>query len=413
MEKKRVVVTGLGVVAPNGIGVQNFWTACLQGRSGIVPVSTFDTAKLQTRIAGEISAFDPEDYIPAPVAKRVDRFVHLGLAATKMALEDSRLNLNTEDKTRWGAVIGSGLGGQMFHEMEIAHYIENERYRVNPISVARVSPNSISGNIAIQYGLRGPNGVISTACASGTQGIGEAFRKIQYGEADLMITGGAEAPLTKFNFDAYNSLRVMSRGDFAPGEASRPFDKQRNGFVMGEGAAILVIEALEHARRRNAPIYGEIRGYGLTCDAHNMVMPKPDGKDAARAMQIALDDAQFAPEAIGYINAHGTSTQINDTVETIAIKRVFGEGAYRIPISSIKSMIGHSLGAAGAIEAVACCLTLKHQCILPTINYRHPDPECDLDYVPNESREAIIHSVLSNSFGFGGVNACLIITEYK
>ncbi len=413
MTRRRVVITGMGVVAANGIGVNDFWQANVQGRSGIDTITFFDVEKFETRIAGEVRSFEPDKYMPAKVAKRVDRFVHFGLASTQMALADSGLDLDKEDRERVGVIIGSGLGGLLFHEEQLLAGLKRGAHRGNPTSVPRIAPNAVSAHIAIQYGLLGPNYVISTACASSSHAIGEAFRKIQHGEADILFTGGAEAPLTRFNFGAYYAMRVMSRRKCLPQQASRPFDRERDGFVMAEGGAMLVIEELDHALERGAHIHGEIVGYGLTCGAHNMVMPRPDGDDAYRSMFLAMQDAGLAPGDIDYINAHGTSTQANDSIETRAIKKIMGDHWRRVPVSSTKSMIGHAIGAAGAIEAVVCCLALEKQLIPPTINYQFPDPECDLDYVPNQAREASISTVMSNSFGFGSVNASLLFQRYQ
>jgi 3-oxoacyl-[acyl-carrier-protein] synthase II len=408
VKKRRVVITGMGVLSPNGIRLEEFWKANVSGCSGIDYISSFDASNFHTKIAGEVKNLDPEDHMPPKTAKSVDRFVHLGLSSAKMAIDDSGIDLEKEDRERIGVIIGSGLGGALFHEEQMILGLKRGAHRANPAGVPRATPNAVAAHIAIQYGLLGPNLVISTACASGNHAIGEAYRKIQYNEADIIISGGAEAPLTEFTFGAFYAMRVLSRSNGAPSEASKPFDLDRDGFVMGEGAGILVLEELERARKRNAPVYGEIIGYGLTSGAYHIALPQPDGKDAGRAMALALKEAGKKPTDIDYINAHGTSTRANDIVETKAIKDVFGKRAYKIPISSTKSMIGHAIGAAGALEAVVCCLALKNQAIPPTINYKRPDPECDLDYVPNHAREAHLDLVLSNSFGFGSVNAALL-----
>jgi 3-oxoacyl-[acyl-carrier-protein] synthase II len=413
VKKRRVVVTGLGVIAANGVGKERFWEANTRGVSGVGKITCFDPSHYASRIAAEVRGFDPLEYMPDKVAKRVDRFVHFGLAAAKMAIDDSGLNVRAEDRDRTGVIIGSGLGGVLFHEEQIMSAYEKETHRFNPLCVPRITPNAVAAHIAIQHGLMGPNLVISTACASGNHGIGEAFRKIQNDEADIVISGGAEAPLTEFTFGAYCALRgVLSKRNDNPEQASRPFDKERDGFVMGEGAAVLILEALDHALERGAHIYAEIIGYGLTSGAYHMALPQPEGEDASKAMSLALRDAALGPEDIGYINAHGTATVANDIAETKAIKRVFGDSARSVPISSTKSMIGHAIGAAGAIEAVVSCLAIEHQVIPPTVNLSHPDPECDLDYVPNEAREAQIDAVLSNSFGFGSVNACVVFRKF-
>jgi len=338
--------------------------------------------------------------------------VHLGVGAASEALKDSGLDLEREDRTRIGCILGSGLGGLLFHEEQIVVGYEKGLHRLNPLCVSRITPNAVASHVAIQYGLLGPNLVISTACASGTHGIGESFRKVQHGEADAMVTGGAEAPLTPFNFGAYAAMKVLSKRNDAPEKASRPFDRGRDGFVLSEGGASLILEELEHARRRGARIYAELVGYSATSGAHHMVIPDPTGSDAALAMRLALADAGIGPADVGYINAHGTSTRANDVAETQAIKDVFGDHARRVPISATKSVTGHSLGASGAIEAVACVLTIDRGVIHPTANLDDPDPECDLDYVPNVAREAKVDIVLSNSFGFGNANACLVFARF-
>jgi len=413
MNKRRVVITGLGVVACNGIGKEDFWQANVHGRSGIVNITCFDSSAFDSHIAGEIRGFDPYLYMPSELAKKVDRFVHFGLACTHMALQDSRLDLAKEDKHRIGVIIGSGLGGMMFHEEQlVAHFAQPHR-RCHPTAVPRISPNAVSSHIAIQYGCLGPNMVISTACASGSHAVGEAFRKIQWGDMDVCVTGGVEATLTLLNFEAYCALRVVSKRNNLPQEASRPFDLERDGFVLSEGGGIVILEELNHALERNAPIYAEVTGYASNSGARHMVVPDLSGEDAARVMSDALKDAGIDRSKVDYINAHATSTVANDRAETKAIKNVFGDQAYKISISSTKSMIGHSLGAAGGIEAVVCALAIKNKFIPPTINYKHKDPECDLDYVPNEGREATLNTVLSNSFGFGNCNACVVFSDFK
>lgn len=413
MFKRRVVVTGLGVVAPNGAGKEDFWQANIAGKSGVEKVTAFDASSLASQICGAAKNFEHLDYIPPEDSRKVDRFVHLGLAAAKDALDDSKINLQVQDKDRIGVIIGSGLGGVLFHEEQIMAGYEKGLHRLNARCVPRITPNAVASHIAIQYGLLGPNMVISNACASGTYAIGDAFRQIQNKEMDVCMAGGAEAPLTQFTFGAYDSLKVLSKRNDAPQEASRPFDKERDGFVLAEGSAVLVLEELKSALKRNAHIYAEVIGYAGTSGAYHIVMPEPSGRDAAKTMQKALSDAKLKPQDIDYINAHGTSTTLNDKAETQAIKQVFGDYAYKVPISSTKSMIGHSIGAAGAIEAVVCSLAIENNLIPPTINYQYPDPECDLDYVPNTARRAKVEVVLSNSFGFGNTNACLIFRRYK
>lgn len=411
--ERRVVITGLGIIASNGVGTEAFWQANKKGISGTGPLTRFDHRDLDSRVASEVKNFDPSQFMPTDVAERVDRFVHFGLACSQMALADSKLDLNKEDKHRVGSIIGSGLGGLLFHEEQMMLAYEKDTLRLNPACVPRITPNAVASHIAIRYGVLGPNIVISTACASGAHAVGEAFRKIQHGEMDLCISGGVEAPLTVFTFGAYSRLRVLSRRNDMPQEASRPFDLNRDGFVLGEGGAVLILEELERALKRNAPIYAEIGGYASNSGGRHMVIPDPEGADACRAMHKAIKDASISPNEIDYINAHATSTGANDRCETKAIKAGFGQRAYDVPISSTKSMIGHTIGAAGAIEAAVCALAIKDQFVPPTINYKDKDPECDLDYVPNVGRQAALNNVLSNSFGFGNCNACLILSKFK
>jgi len=412
MNKRRVVITGLGVVAPNGIGKDAFWQANIQGQSGVELLKGFDVARYNSKIAAQVKDFRPLDYLPEEIAKRTDRFVHLGLVSAKMAVDDSKLKLDQENRTRIGVIFGSGLGGVLFHEEQILAGYEKGTHRLNPLCVPRITPNAVASQIAIHFNVLGPNMVISNACASGTNAVGEAYSKIQDDKADMIITGGCEAPVTEFTFGAYDAMRILSKCNDAPLKASRPFDKERDGFVLGEGGAGLVLEELEHALKRNAHIYAELKGYACNSGAYHMVMPKPDAEDVIRVMANCIKDAGLKPQDLDYINAHGTATQLNDKIETQAIKEVFTEYARKIPISSTKSMIGHSIGASGAIEALVCCLTLENQIIPPTINYQNPDPDCNLDYVPNQARKVKIQNVLSNSFGFGSNNACLIFGRY-
>ncbi len=414
MKNYRVAVTGLGVIAPNGIGKEEFWSANTQGISVIEKISLFEDYNFNVKIAGQVKNFDPLKFMSKEVVERTDRFVHLGVASAKLAVEDSDLDLKKEDPARIGVIVGSGNGGQLYHEEHLMAACKkgfDHRNPIHPLSIPRVSPNAVASHIAIQFNLQGPNMVISTACSSGAHAIGEAFRKIQHGELDICVSGGVEAPLTPFTFGAYSALRVLSKHNAAPQEASRPFDRERDGFILSEGAGILILEELDHALRRNTHIYSEIRGYAANSGAYHMVVPVPDGTDAAKAIYNALQDASLSVNDIDYINAHGTSTQANDMAETSAIKSVFGERAYHIPISSTKSMIGHSIGAAGAIEAVVCALSIKNGLIPPTINYHHKDPDCDLDYTPNQSRRSKVGTALSNSFGFGGSNVCLVLSK--
>jgi len=406
---RRVVVTGLGVVACNGIGLDAFWSANRNGRSGISVIDHFDTELLSAKVGGVVRGFEPTEFMASEFAKRVDRFVHFGVATAKMALTQSGLDLDRVNRDRIGVIIGSGLGGLLFHEEQIASAFDRGAHRINPLSVPRISPNAVSGHVGITFGLRGPNMVISTACASGAHAIGEAYRKIRYGEIDQCFTGGVEAPISLFGFGAYGALRVLSKRNDDPTKASRPFDRDRDGFVMSEGGAMLILEERESALARGATVLAEILGYASNSGAHHMVMPEPEGADATRVIRAALEDAGL--DTVDYINAHATSTKANDVAETKAIKSVFGERARRIPVSSTKSMIGHTLGAAGAIEAVVCVQALREQFIPPTINLENADPECDLDYVPNVGRSAKLRTVLSNSFGFGNCNVALIFGQ--
>ena len=412
MTRRRVVITGLGIVAPNGIGKDAFWQANVNGISGVSVLTHFDTSALGTKIAASIYDFEPARFMAPTVVRKTDRFVHLGIAASRLALADSGLDLAGEDPKRIGCIIGSGLGGVLFHEDQIERACERGLDRLSPQCVPRITPNAVSGHISIEFGLRGPNMTISAACASGTIALGEAFRKIEAGGMDLAFAGGAEAPLTRFTFGAYCSLRALSKRNDSPAEASRPFDGGRDGMVLGEGAGILILEERAHALNRGAPIYAEVAGYGNNSGAYNMVMPLEDGRDVADVMLAAIQDAGLDLKDIHYINAHGTSTEAGDKAETRAVKALFGDLAHAVPISSTKSMIGHTIGAAGAIEAAVCCLAIQSGILPPTINYRDKDPECDLDYVPNQARAARVENVLSNSFGFGSCNACLALKRH-
>jgi 3-oxoacyl-[acyl-carrier-protein] synthase II len=412
MTKRRVVITGIGVIAPNGIGREAFWDANARGVSGVGRVTAFDASGLGSQICAQVKDFSHLDYLAQEERRKVDRFVHLGLAAAKECLDDSGLKLENEDPRRIGVVVGSGLGGVLFHEEQMIAGFEKGTHRLNPRSVPRITPNAVASHIAIAHKLAGPNMVISNACASGTYAVGQALRGIQAGEMDACVAGGAEAPLTEFTFGAYDALKVLSRRNDSPEEASRPFERDRDGFVLGEGAGLLMLEELQRARRRGARIYAEIIGYGANSGAYHIVMPLPSGLDAAETMRKALLDAQVEPREVNYINAHGTSTALNDKAETLAIKQVFGSCAGKVAVSSTKSMIGHTIGAAGGIEAAVCALAISRGLIPPTINYRHPDPDCDLDYVPNQARKAEVGVAISNSFGFGNCNGCLLFKKY-
>lgn len=412
MDRRRVVVTGLGVVAPNGCATEAFWQATVAGVSGIKRISTFDTTDYASQIAGEIRDFDPEVHLPPDAERRLDRSALLGLAASCQAVADSGGVLEAVSRDRIGCVIGTGVGGVLFHEEQIIVAYNLGPRRVSPFSVPRITANATAGQIAMYHRVTGPNLTISTACASGTHAVGEALRKIQYGEADAVLAGGAEAPLSWATVAGFARMRALSSRNDEPETASRPFDATRDGFVIAEGSAVLVLEELGGALARGARIYAELAGYGLTSGAYDMVRPEPSGQDAAAAMTLAMNDAGLAPDDVSYINAHGTSTTPNDKTETLAIKRALGDAAYRTPVSSTKSCVGHAIGAAGAIEAAVCCLAIRDGIIPPTMNYHHPDPACDLDYVPNEARRAEVKVALSNSFGFGSVNACLALRQF-
>jgi 3-oxoacyl-[acyl-carrier-protein] synthase II len=382
------------------------------GQSGVAPTTRFDVTQHETKFAAEVKEFKPEEYIPAKEVKRMDLFIQYAMAATKTALDVARLDMAVEEADRVGVIVGTGLGGLPTLEKYHKILLERGPGRISPFFIPMLIANEAPGNIAIQFGLKGPNLSIVTACATGAHSIGDACRVIQYGDADVMVAGGTEANLTPLTVGGFNALKALSTRNDAPEKASRPFDKDRDGFVIGEGAGIVVLEELEHARKRGATIYAEIAGYGYNGDAYHITAPSPDGDGAIRCIRMALKDAGMSPEQIDYINAHGTSTDLNDASETLAIKQVFGDYAYKVPISSTKSMIGHLLGAAGAVEAIFSVLSIRDQVCPPTINYETPDPECDLDYVPNTARQHKVDVALSNSFGFGGTNAVLIFRRF-
>lgn len=410
---RRVVVTGMGAVSPLGVGVDALWEGLLAGRSGVDRITHFDPTPFTTQIAAEVKEFSPEDYMDRKDARRLDRFVQFALAASQMAMEDAGLKPGAFDANRLGVLIGSGIGGIQTLEAQCRILFEKGPGRISPFFVPMMIPDMASGQVSIYVGAKAHNACTVTACATGTHSIGDAMRVIQHGDADMMITGGAEASITPLAMAGFCSARTMSTRNDDPKAASRPFDKDRDGFVMGEGAGILVLEEARHAEARGARIYGEVLGYASTGDAYHITSPAPGGEGAARAMAQALADAGLKPEDVDYINAHGTSTQLNDKSETAAIKRVFGESAYKIPVSSTKSMTGHLLGAAGGVEAIASLLALHHGILPPTINLEEPDPECDLDYVPNQSRPSQVDVCMSNSFGFGGHNAVLVFGRWR
>ena len=413
MNKKRVVITGMGVISPVGIGVDEFFTSLKDGKSGIDVVTRFDTEGYDTKIAGEVKDFDPVAYIDRKEAKRMDRYAQFAVAATKMAIESSKLNVEEIDNTRFGVCIGSGIGGM--ETLENQHMVLKEKGpgRVSPFFVPMMISNIAAGNISIAFNAQGPNTTVVTACASATNAIGEAYKTIQRGDADIMVSGGSEAAITPLAFAGFCAMKAMSTRNDDPKGASRPFDKDRDGFVMGEGAGIVILEELEHAQKRGAKIYGEVVGYGTTGDAYHITAPAPDGSGAYRAMLAAVKDAGIKPEEIDYINAHGTSTDMNDKFETMAIKTLMGDAAYNVAISSTKSMTGHLLGAAGAIEAMACLLAINESIVPPTINYTTPDENLDLNYVPNKAIKMDVDYAMSNSLGFGGHNASIILKKYQ
>ena len=411
--KKRVVITGTGALTPVGIGTQTFWSAIKEGKCGIDVVKRVDFSKHASKIGGEVKDFEPEQYIDKKEAKRMDRYTQFAIAATKMAIEDSGLDLNLINKERMGVIIGSGIGGIETFEDQHSVLLNKGPDRVSPFFIPMMIANMAAGQISILTGAKGISETIITACASGTNAIGDAFKYVQRGDADIIVTGGTEASITPVAFAGFCSMKALSRRNEDPTTASRPFDAERDGFVMGEGAGILILEEYEHAVKRGANIIAEIVGYGATSDAYHITAPAPEGEGGARAMAMAIKDAGITPAEVGYINAHGTSTPLNDKLETIAIKTVFGSYAYKVPISSTKSMMGHLLGAAGAVEAIICSYALKEGYIPATINYANPDPECDLDYVPNKGRNAEIKYAISNSFGFGGQNATIAIKKFE
>ncbi len=410
---KRVVITGLGIISPVGTGLEKFWTSMTTGVSGIRRITRFDTTNFNTKIAGEVTDFEPTRYMDRKEARRMDRFTQFAVAASGMAVEDASLNLEHEDRDRIGVILGSGIGGMETLEEQAKVLFEKGPGRISPVFVPMMIGNMGAGQVAIKYCLRGPNTTTVSACASSSNAIGDAFKILQYGRADVMITGGAEAAVTPLAMAGFIQMKAMSTRNEEPEKASRPFDLGRDGFVIGEGSAILVLETLEHAQKRGARIYAEIVGYGSTCDAYHMTAPDPEGHGAANSMKEALEDAGIDPSEVDYINAHATATPLGDKAETLAIKSVFGANAAKVAISSTKSMTGHLLGASGGLEAMVCILAIYHGIIPPTINYEQPDPDCDLDYVPNVARKAVVDVALSNSFGFGGHNATLVFRKYQ
>jgi 3-oxoacyl-[acyl-carrier-protein] synthase II len=413
MVKRRVVVTGVGLITALGTGLRATWQGLLAGKSGAGPITHFDAANFPTRIAAEVKDFNPAKFVDRKDIKKMDTFIHYAIAASEFALKDAGLDVfDKVSGERAGVIIGSGIGGFGAIEREHETLLKQGPRRMSPFFIPSTIINLASGQVSIRCGARGPNSAPCTACSSGSHAIGDSFRIIERGDADVMIAGGSEAAITPMAIGGFDALKALSTRNDAPERASRPFDRERDGFVLGEGAGILILEELEHARARNAAIYCEMAGYGMSGDAYHITAPTPDGDGPARAMRATLRDAGIEPNAVDYINAHGTSTQPNDRTETAAIRSVFGEHAYKLAVSSTKSMIGHLLGAAGAVEAGVVALTIRNNIIHPTINLDYPDPDCDLDYVPNVARRASVRYALSNSFGFGGTNACLLLKRF-
>lgn len=410
---KRVVITGIGVISPIATGKTAYWQALKAGKNGIGPITHFDASDYATQFAAEVKDFDPTEYMDKKEAKRQDRFTQFGIAAAKMAVEDAGLDIDAVNQERMGVIMGSGIGGIETLEQEHEKQLAKGGMRVSPFLIPMMITNMASGQVSMRLKAKGPNLTVITACASSTHAMGEAFKTIQRGAADIMITGGTEASITPLGFGGFCVMKAMSRRNDDPATASRPFDADRDGFVMGEGAGILIFESLEHAKARGATIYGEVLGYGATADAYHITSPAPGGEGAARAMRIAIEDAGLQPEQIDYVNAHGTSTPYNDSFETMAIKSVFGEHAYKLVVNSTKSMTGHLLGASGSIEAIASVLALHEGYVHGTMNYHTPDPELDLNYLPNAGEQREVNYLLSNSLGFGGHNGTLCLGKYK
>jgi 3-oxoacyl-[acyl-carrier-protein] synthase II len=410
---RRVVITGIGLVTPLGVGRERNWEALLRGRSGIGPITKFDASAYSTRIAGEVPEFDPLEFIEKREARKMDPFIQFALAAAQLAVGDSGIDPGALEGEKTGVYVGSGIGGLGTIQENYKVLLEKGPDRVSPFFLVSCIINEASGQVSIRFKSRGPNSATATACATSTHAIGDSFRLIARGDADRMLAGGAEAPVTELGVAGFCAMRALSTRNDEPQRASRPFDAQRDGFVMSEGAAVLLLEELRAALNRGAKIYAEIVGYGMNGDAYHVTAPAVDGEGARGVMKRALDDAGIDPREVGYINAHGTSTPYNDKIETLAIKKLFGDHARRVGVSSTKSMTGHLLGAAGGVEAAISALCLKHQIMTPTINYEHPDPECDLDYVPNAARPAEIVYALSNSFGFGGTNGSLVLKRHE
>ena len=411
-KKRRVVITGLGVIAPNGVGKENFWSALEKGTSGVRGITRFDPSPFPTRFAGEVD-FDPTQYIAPKRLKRMDRTSHLAVSAAKMAVEDAGLDIKSEDPERIGVMIGTAMAGHGLILEQHDRFLQKGPMKIGAFTAIASFPDAPSSQISIELGINGPSFSIATACSSASDAMGYAFNAIRNKDLDMIIMGGADSPIFAPILGAFCVLRALSKRNDEPEKASRPFDKTRDGFILGEGAGILILEDLEHARKRNAHIYGEILGFGMTCDAYHMTKPEPSGKQAIRALRSALEDAGIKIKDVRYVNAHGTSTFLNDRNETFVLKEIFGEHAHDLAVSSIKSMIGHLIGAAGSVELIGGLMALENGIIPPTINYEVPDPECDLDYVPNEARRQEVDIMLKNSFGFGGKNSALVVRKYK
>jgi len=413
MTKRRVVVTGLGVISPVGSGIEKFWKSLIEGKSGIRPITHFDSALFDCRISGDVIDYNPLDHFNSKEVRHLARFVQFASVATREAVRNAQLDLQKIDLDRVGVLIGSGIGSIDTIEHEHQKFMEKGPSRITPHFIPKIIINEAAGQVSIETGARGPVTCVATACSTATNAIGDAFRFIQYGDADVMIAGGTESATTIMGVGGFCALKALTQRNDAPEKASRPFDLHRDGFVMAEGAGIVILETLEHAKKRGAPILAEIIGYGRTSDAYHITAPESSGIGAAKAMELAIKDAGLTPKDISYINAHGTSTELNDKVETLAVKKVFGEYARKVPMSSTKSMTGHLLGAAGGVEFAASVMTIRDSIIPPTINYETPDPDCDLDYVPNTARKVKVDVVMSNSLGFGGHNATVVVKKFQ
>jgi 3-oxoacyl-[acyl-carrier-protein] synthase II len=410
---RRVVITGVGLVSPLGIGTDETWQALKEGRGGIARIQSFDPSAFACQIAGEVKNFDPAIYIEKKEIKKMGRFIHFAIAATEFALASSAFKVTKDDEERVGVYIGSGIGGFDVIEREYKTYLDHGPRRISPFFIPGTIINLASGHVSIRTGAKGPNSAVATACTTGAHAIGDSFRLIQHGDADAMICGGSEACITPMGIGGFGAMRALSTRNDAPERACRPWDKDRDGFIVGEGAGVLILEELEWARRRGAHIIAEVVGYGMSSDAHHVSSPPEDGDGAYRVMRNAIRDAKLQPGDIDYVNAHGTSTELGDRAETMAMKRCFGDHAYKMPVSSTKSMTGHLLGGAGGLEAGIIALAIRDQIAPPTVNYETPDPDCDLDYVPNHARPMRIEHALSNSFGFGGTNGALVFKRYS